>query len=100
MGGWLRSGRFTLVIRGGAYPGTQEIGLVASEDGHACRLEPENLDVRGVVLRCEMSLDSPVVALHRSAEGDWTELQAERFVDRGYAQVLVPSFGEYRFEVR
>ena len=98
LGGWIRSGRFTLVIRGGSFEGTKEIALLV--DGSSCRLEPEGLLTRGVLLRCEMALEAPVIALHRVGGGEWREQPAERFVDRGYAQVVVPVFGEYRFEAR
>ena len=96
MGGWMRSGPFTLVIRGGAYPGTRELELRPTEET-SCLVLPDAFEAHGILLRCEMPLDTPIKVVHTRSDDKVEELSAERFVDRGYAQVAVKSFGEFRF---
>ncbi|MEZ4649917.1 MAG: hypothetical protein R3E97_14230 [Candidatus Eisenbacteria bacterium] len=96
MGGWMRSGAFTLVVRGGAYAGTKELELRPTGES-ACLVLPAGLEAHGIYLRCEMPLDVPVLVIHTRSDGGVEELTAERFVDRGYAQVALSSFGEFRF---
>lgn len=98
LGGWLRAGSFTLILRDGAFTGRAEVRLTA--DGSRCRLEPESLEVSRSLLRYECPDQGSIEVLHRRPGGDWHVLAHESYPERGYVQVAVAEFGEFRFESR